>query len=295
MRLKRFDAVAKLMQLLEAGCIFFPGCIVIDGKQACVLARFLNRARDDGSGRNVHTVCQTQVTQNNGTATHGAVSTNARAACHTHTASHGSVFTNVHVVADLNEVVELDTVFNDRVLQCTPVNAGVGTDLDIITNAHSTQLLDLDPLPLMGGEAKTIGTDHNTRMHDATRTDGAVFTYRHAGFEHRCGPDHGTAFDHTLRPDAGIVCHHRLRIDHRTRVNSRAAGIRMVPFPELRQSREIKVGVVRQDRCTAGLDLRLKIRMNNDATCRTLGQLGLVTCVAEETDLVCVRGLKRGQ
>ena len=116
MRLKRFDTVAKLMQLLEAGCIFFPGCIVIDGKQAGVLTWFLNRACDDGSSRNVHAIGQAQVTQNDGAATYGAMGTNARATCHTHTTGHGGVFANVHVVANLNEVVELDAVFDDRVL-----------------------------------------------------------------------------------------------------------------------------------------------------------------------------------
>ena len=132
----------------------------------------------------------------------------ARTARHPHATGHGRVGAHMDVVTDLDQVVELDAVFDHGVFEGTAVNAGVGTDLDIVANAHCAQLLDLDPLPLMGGEAKTIGTDHNTRMHDATRTDGAVFTYRHAGFEHRCGPDHGTAFDiagHGVASEANLL------------------------------------------------------------------------------------------
>ena len=203
MRLKRFDTVAKLMQLLEACCIFFPGCIFIDWKQAGVLARFLNRARDDGSGRNVHTVCQTQVTQNNGTATHGAVGTNARAARHAHTASHGGVFANVHVVANLNEVVELDTVFNDRVLQCTTVNARVGTDFDIVANRDRTKLFNFFPSTLMQGKTKTIGANDHTSVNNAALTNLAIFTQGDSGFELRMRAHFGALLYNTQRADDG--------------------------------------------------------------------------------------------
>ena len=46
---------------------------------------------------------------------------------------------NVRVVANLDEVVELDAVFNDGVVQRATVNAGVGADFDIIANADGAK------------------------------------------------------------------------------------------------------------------------------------------------------------
>ena len=64
----------------------------------------------------MHAICQSEMSQNNGPATQRAMGANARTARHTHTTRHGCVFANVHVMADLNEVVQFDTVFNDGVL-----------------------------------------------------------------------------------------------------------------------------------------------------------------------------------
>ena len=40
--------------------------------------------------------------------------------------------TNPYVVTNLDKVVELHTVFYHGILQCSPVNAGVGTNLNIV-------------------------------------------------------------------------------------------------------------------------------------------------------------------
>lgn len=289
MRLKRFDAVAKLMQLLEAGCIFFPGCIVIDGKQACVLARFLNRARDDGSGRNVHTVCQTQVTQNNGTATHGAVSANARAACHTHTASHGGVFANVHVVADLYEVVELDTVFNDRVLQCTTVNAGVGTDFDIVANRDRTELFNFFPSTLMQGKTKTIGANDHTSVNNAALANLAIFTQGDSGFELRMRAHFGALLYNTQRTDDGRLVNKGCGVNDGTGMNSMRRDWPGFLFPKLRQSCKVKVRIVRNNACTALKGQFLELRCDDDTGRLGLLQMGLVFGVTEETQVTRTR------
>ena len=53
----------------------------------------------------MHTIGQTEVSQNDGSAAHGAMRTNSRTARHANASCHGGVLTNVHVVANLNEVV----------------------------------------------------------------------------------------------------------------------------------------------------------------------------------------------
>ncbi len=75
-------------------------------------------------------------------------------ASHTHTTGHGRVGTDVHVVANLDQVVQLDAIFDHRVVQRTAIDAGVGTDLDIVADAHSAELLDLDPFALCGAQSQ---------------------------------------------------------------------------------------------------------------------------------------------
>ena len=56
------------------------------------------------------------------------------------TAGHGRVGADVHVVANLDQVVQLDAVFNHGVVQRTAIDAGVGSDLDIVADAHGARV-----------------------------------------------------------------------------------------------------------------------------------------------------------
>jgi hypothetical protein len=96
------------------------------------------------------------------------------AACNAGTARHGSVLAHADVVPDLDQVIQLDAVFQYRVLQRAAVYAGVGSDFHVVANQHAAQLLDLDPLPLMKREAKTVGANHRTRMHNAALAEPAA-------------------------------------------------------------------------------------------------------------------------
>ena len=289
MRLKRFETVAKLMQLLEAGCIFFPGCIVIDGKQAGVLTWFLYGACDDGCSRNVHAIGQTQVTQNDGAATYGAMGTNARAARHAHAAGHGGVFANVHVVANLNEVVELDAVFDDRVLQCTAVDAGIGTDFDIVANGDSTQLFNFFPSTLMQCKTKTIGTNHNACMNNAALTNLAILTQGDSGFEMRMRTHLGALLYNTQRTNDGGLVNRGRGINDRTGMNSMRGGWPGFLLPKLRQARKIKVRIVRNNACTPLKRQVLELRCDDDTGRLGLLQMALVFGVTEETQVTRTR------
>ena len=154
--LERLDALTQSVKLAQASGIFLPRRIVIDGKKPGVLTRLSNRACDHSGSRNVNAIGQSKMAQHNGATAHGAMRTNARAARYAHTTRHGGVLANVHVVANLNEVVEFDAIFNDGVLQGTPVNAGVGANFNIVANFDSTQLFNLFPSPLVQRKAKTI-------------------------------------------------------------------------------------------------------------------------------------------
>ena len=67
---------------------------------------------------------------------------------------------DTHVVPDLDLVVELDAIFNDGVLDRTAVNRGVCADLNVIAQAHPTDLWHLDPAPFIAGKPESIGAYH---------------------------------------------------------------------------------------------------------------------------------------
>ena len=77
-----------------------------------------------------------QVPQHHSTATHRAVRANHRAARNAHTTGHGGMRTNAHVVPNLDEVVQLHTVFNHGVFKGAAVNAGVGANFNVITDFY---------------------------------------------------------------------------------------------------------------------------------------------------------------
>ena len=107
----------------------------------------------------MHAVGQVQVPQHHRTTAHGAPFADARTARHPSATGQGAVRTDVHVVTDLDQIVDLDAILDQGVFQRSAIDATVGPDFDIISDAHRTQLFNLDPLPLMRGETESIGAD----------------------------------------------------------------------------------------------------------------------------------------
>ena len=50
------------------------------------------------------------------------------------------------VVSDLHEIVELDAVFDDRIVDRASIDRRVGANFNIVSNLDRPQLGDFDPL-----------------------------------------------------------------------------------------------------------------------------------------------------
>ena len=59
-----------------------------------------------------------------------------------------------HVVRNLDLVVELDAVFDDRVFQRAAVDGGIGADFDIVADQHAANLRNFFPAPSFGAKPK---------------------------------------------------------------------------------------------------------------------------------------------
>ncbi len=109
----------------------------------------------------MHPIGQAQMAQNDRATPHGAMRTYLSTACNANATGHGCVFANVHVVAYLNQIVEFDAILNDRVLKRPTIDAGIGTNFDIVSNFDGAQLLYFFPGALIGCKAETIGSNDN--------------------------------------------------------------------------------------------------------------------------------------
>ena len=119
------------------------------------------------------------------------------------------VCTDVHVVRHLDQVVELDAIFDHGVVERPAVDAGVGADLDVVADHHGAQLLDLFPAAIDRREAETVGADHHAAVQDAARTDRATVA------ESRVRMQAGVFADARLGTDVRLCTDDRRRADLR--------------------------------------------------------------------------------
>ena len=133
-------------------------------------------------------------------------------------------------MANLNQVVELDAVLDDRVAQCAAVNTGVGSDFNVVANPDGTQLLNFFPAITIFGKTEAIRADHYARVHDATLADDAVIAQADTGGQFAAGTHAGTALHHTQGADTGAGVHLSLRVHHGAGVDPTASGVFALPF-----------------------------------------------------------------
>ncbi len=122
----------------------------------------------------MHMIGQYQMAEDHRAPADRAVRTDGRAAGNSCTASQSGVFANTDVVPDLNKIVEFDAVFDQRIVERAPVDAGVGANFDVVSDPHRSQLFDLFPSTIVGRKAESIRADDHSGVQDATLTNRAV-------------------------------------------------------------------------------------------------------------------------
>jgi hypothetical protein len=156
-------------------------------------------------------------------AANGAPRANLRRAGYANARSHGRVITDVTIVRNHDLVVELDAIANDRVFQCTPIDGGVCTDFDVISNTHATQLGNLPPRAWTSQgvwrETKSVGTQDCARMHDSSVSDQNIVIERHPGIQDgflthlAIGTNGAIGVDLSVSANACLVTNNDMRSD----------------------------------------------------------------------------------
>ena len=126
--------------------------------------RRTDRTRDAGAAADDHVVGHDDVAGKAGLAADRAPGTDRGAAGNACLGRNYRVLADTNIVPDLNLVIELHAIADDRVIDSATVNGRVGADLHVVTHRHAAQLRNLDvaalPLP---GKAETIRAEHDAR------------------------------------------------------------------------------------------------------------------------------------
>src|SRR6266850_1383999 len=231
-----------------------------------------------------------QMPEDHRRAADGAMPADVGAAGDAGAAGDRGVGADAHVVADLDLVVELDALLHHRVVDRAAVDGGIRADLDIVADAHRADLRDLDPAPLILGDAETVGADHRAGMDDHPLSYAALRVNHHPWVEASVVADaralahHATGADGHARAELDVLRHHR-RSMHPER-------LRHYRVEELRQPREVGIGVFGDDARQRGFAFGFRAK-NHRAGARRR-ELVAIAAAGEETDLAVAGAFEGG-
>src|ERR1700751_1848534 len=192
-----------------------PEMCLLGGKGAGGYARRRDRVAHRGFSRDHHIVGDTASSGDADHPTDHAALANADAAGDPGARGDPRVRTDAHVVADHDEIVELHAILDDRVIDGTTIDSGVGTDLDIRADAHAAHLRHLEPAALLRRKTEAVGADHRSRLQHAARSDLHPSTERDARHEPPIRGEADILTEMAVRPDEAA------RADARTLADGR--------------------------------------------------------------------------
>lgn len=261
----------------------------------------------------MHMIGQGQMAQYMTCPSYRAMRPNRRASRDSGAASHGGMLADSHIVGNLHQVIKLDAVFQHSVLQCAPVNAGVGADFNIIADPHRTELLDLDPSASMRRKAETVSANDRARMNDAALAHPAAISHRDTRRQAAVGANHRLLSYHAMLRNARTLANCRACGNAGKRANGntccqRGTGVNMglgmnvrcrlrkvMPFPELRNQREAVIRILRDDARAAAHGNLAGIRRNHHTGRNRLRKPAQELRLAEETQVMWPGRIQGGQ
>ena len=138
-----------------------------------------------------------------------------RSACDACLGRGNGILADLHVVADLDQVVEFHAPADDRRVGLGPVDAGVGADFHVVFDDDVAQLRNLVEAACgIGNEAEAVGADHRTRMQDAAAADHAPLVNLDTRVEDRSVADGHAVTDIDLGIDLAVGADAGSRLDN---------------------------------------------------------------------------------
>lgn len=169
-----------------------------------------------------------------------------------------------HVMRDLDLVVELAALLDDRVRHRTAVDRGIGADLHVVAEHRPPRLRNLHVA--YAGRAdirrktKAVGTDHHATVEDIARAHHAMVIDRDIGVHQRVIADLGVRTDKTVADNAHALAQPRARLDHHVgadKARGRHHGIRRHAGTRIDTGAGIRIGTVEALRDTRKTHIRI--------------------------------------
>src|SRR5438105_7880524 len=139
-----------------------PGVRFFDRQGAGIYTRSRDRVRDRRIAGDDHVVGDREMAGEAAEAADHAALADRGAAGHGYAGGERAVRADAHVVPDHDEVVELDALLDHRVVDGAAVDGGVGSDLDVVADAHRAELRHLEPGAALGRETDRKSTRLNS-------------------------------------------------------------------------------------------------------------------------------------
>src|SRR5690606_17523048 len=144
-RLETTQATVHGIQMSGADGILAPLLVRLHQRAARIDAGFADGMGDPRHAGDGYTVGNGQVAGNRRRASYHAVAADPGTAGNCYQSRDCRVRADTDVVADLDKVVDLDAVLDDGVAQRAAIDAGIGTELDIVADADGAGLRHLLP------------------------------------------------------------------------------------------------------------------------------------------------------
>lgn len=116
-----------------------------------------------------------------------------------------AVFSDNIIMPDMDKVIDLGALADDRTVNGCSVNTGVAADFDIIANNDVPCLKDLGMLSFARDIAKAITADDTASLEDDPVTDDTVFTDCDIRIKSAVAAHFCMAADINVRVDDGII------------------------------------------------------------------------------------------
>ena len=218
--------------MTNLGRVTEPTIMLLQGKEGSVLSSAGYAFHDHRSGGNDGPRHDLDMTEDHCRPTYHATLADPRTPGDADTARDHGMVPDDAVVPDLDLIVQLDAIANDRIVQGSPIDRGIGSDFDVITDHHAADLRNLDPGALVRGKSESIGPDHRTGMDDrpfaypAPGVNGGPAMQQAPLADTDTVPDDATAVNDDPIPEEYIAADDRLGTDADSRRHIRFDGRR---------------------------------------------------------------------
>ena len=137
---------------------------------------------------------------------HHAVLAEMRRAAHAHLCRQSGVLPYLHIVRQMDEIIQFHAFVDMCRAHRGAVDGGVGPDFHVVVDDHIAHLRNLLVMAIsLWREAETIGAEHCSRMEDAIFANDRVAIQLHARIQHRIVADDAAVADIHLGIELHVV------------------------------------------------------------------------------------------